>query len=217
MALGTFLCPPKFKFVRKRLPPCPAILDVGCGNHSPTLTKRWFPGARYAGADIQDYNIDDADRAAMDHFYPITAAGGGYDAIPDDSFDLVLMNHVVEHMRDPMPVVAQMCRKLRSGGCIWIAFPSLRSLALPSATGTLHFCDDDTHVRVVDVKDVSNVLLDNGVRIVHAGRTRDWIRGTLGLAVLPVAYARNVLTGRLPAYGLWYTLGFEDHVFGCRR
>ena len=69
--------------------------------------------------------------AAMDTFYPLGMDGSGYDAIPDASYDFVILNHVVEHMRDPAPVVAALCAKLKPGGFIWIAFPSLRSLSLP--------------------------------------------------------------------------------------
>jgi len=58
-------CPMKFRFVRGKLAPGARILDIGCGNNSPTVTKKWFPGCHYAGADIQRYNNSDADLAAI--------------------------------------------------------------------------------------------------------------------------------------------------------
>ena len=65
-------CPMKFRMVRNRLiTPAPRILDIGCGNGSPTVTKRWFPACHYAGADIQRYKLSDADMAAMDEFFPL--------------------------------------------------------------------------------------------------------------------------------------------------
>jgi 2-polyprenyl-3-methyl-5-hydroxy-6-metoxy-1,4-benzoquinol methylase len=92
----------KFQFVRRRLSvAAPRILDIGCGNHSPTTTKRWFPGCHYSGADIQQYNNSEADLAAMDAFYPVGLDGSGYEAIPDNSFDFVILNHVIEHMAPP--------------------------------------------------------------------------------------------------------------------
>ena len=45
--------------------------------------------------------------------------------------------------------------------------------------GTLHFCDDPTHVRRYSVLDVCNVLLDGGLRIVAAGHRRDTLMTTL--------------------------------------
>jgi SAM-dependent methyltransferase len=92
-------CPMKFRYVRRYLNASSIhILDIGCGNNSPSLTRRWFPGCHYTGADIQRYNLDKADDAAMDAFYVLGADGSGYEAIPDSSYELVILNHVLEHM-----------------------------------------------------------------------------------------------------------------------
>jgi SAM-dependent methyltransferase len=202
----------------KNLPQTGArILDIGCGNNSPTITKHWFPGCYYAGADIQQYNNNDEDMRAMDEFYLLGSNGSGYEEIPDRSFDLVILHHVIEHISDPMPIVAMACQKIRPGGYIWIAFPSQRSLSLPpAAQGALQFCDDITHVYVPDIRETSNVFLANGIRVLHAGRTMDAARIIVGAMVLPIAFLRKAMTGRLNARGLWYILGFEDHVFGQR-
>jgi SAM-dependent methyltransferase len=212
-------CPMKFRFVRGKLPAGARILDIGCGNGSPSLTKRWFPGCYYAGADIQRYRMDAADDAALDAFFPLDADGEGYDAIPDASFDFVILNHVIEHMADPKPIVAKLCGKLRPGGSIWIAFPSVRSLALPhSVDETLNFCDDPTHVHVPDLREIANVLLANGVKVLHAGRSREGLLTTLGdLLKLGKRVVKKLFTGRFSGRGMWYVLGFEDHVFGQRK
>jgi 2-polyprenyl-3-methyl-5-hydroxy-6-metoxy-1,4-benzoquinol methylase len=101
----------------------------------------------------------------MDHFYLLGMDGSGYSAIPDSSFDFIILHHVVEHMPVPAPILTTICTKLKPGGYIWIAFPSLRSLSLPSAEGTLQFCDDPTHVNVPDIREISNILLASGVRV----------------------------------------------------
>jgi SAM-dependent methyltransferase len=218
MQIARRVCPTKFLYVRPRLSsPNPRILDIGCGNKSPSLTKHWFPNCHYSGADIQRYNNDDEDFAAMDSFYPLDMDGGGYSAIPDCGFDFIILHHVIEHMPNPDPILAVICSKLKPGGYIWIAFPSVRSLGMPpAAEGTLQFCDDDTHVHVPDIREVSNILLKHGVKVLHAGRTQDFVRTLVGVAVLPWALLKKALTGRFSVYGLWYVLGFEDHVFGQR-
>lgn len=213
-------CPMKFRFVRGRLSsPSPRILDIGCGNKSPTVTKRWFPGCHYAGADIQHYNLSQADLAAMDEFFLLGGDGPGYGAIPDASYDFVILNHVVEHMTDPGPILATLCRKLKPGGYIWIAFPSLRSLSLPSSVDeTLQFCDDPTHVHVPNVREIANILLANGVRVLHAGPSREGFFTTLADGFkLCKRLVMRLVTGRFSGRGMWYLLGFEDHVFGQRK
>ena len=213
-------CPMKFRYIRRKLRSSSIrILDIGCGNGSPTVAKRWFPGCHYSGADIQRYNLSDEDIAAMDAFYLLGADGSGYAAIPDGSYDFVLLNHVVEHMANPAPILAALCAKLKPGGYFWIAFPSLRSLSLPSSVDeTLQFCDDPTHVRVPDMREIANILLANGVRILHAGRSREGFLTTLGdIVKLVKRLVMKAVTGRFSGRGLWYLLGFEDHVFGQRR
>jgi 2-polyprenyl-3-methyl-5-hydroxy-6-metoxy-1,4-benzoquinol methylase len=213
-------CPMKFRYIRHRLTtPAPRILDIGCGNGSPSLTKKWFPACHYSGADIQRYKLGDADIAAMDQFYPIGVDGSGYDAIPESAYDLVILNHVIEHMADPKPIVATLCGKLKPGGCIWIAFPSRRSLSLPhSVDETLNFYDDPTHVYLPDIREIANVLLNNGVSILDAGRSREGFLTSLA-DCFKLAKRRLIgaLTGRFSGRGLWYVLGFEDHVLGQRN
>ncbi len=212
------VCPTKFLYAKRKLTgPSLRILDIGCGNNSPSTTKRWFPGCNYSGADIEQYNNNADDIAAMDAFYPLGSDGSGYSAIPDSSYDFIILHHVVEHMPAPVPILTTICSKLKPGGYIWIAFPSLRSLSLPSAEGTLQFCDDATHVYVPEIREVSNVLLANGVKVLHAGRSRAFIREVLGAVLLPLALLRKLITGKFSSKGLWYILGFEDHVFGQRK
>lgn len=209
----------KFRFVRGRLAAAPRILDIGCGNNSPTVTKKWFPGCHYAGADIQRYNNSDADLAAIDEFFPIGADDLGYDAIPDASYDFVILNHVIEHIQEQAQVVAALCRKLKPGGFIWIAFPSVRSLTLPhSVDETLNFYDDPTHARIPDLNEISTTLEANGVTVLHSGRSREGILTTLGdVFKLGKRSLVKLFTGRFSGRGMWYLLGFEDHVFGQRR
>jgi 2-polyprenyl-3-methyl-5-hydroxy-6-metoxy-1,4-benzoquinol methylase len=216
--IAMHICPTKFLYVRRRLSGHSLrILDIGCGNNSPSTTKQWFPGCHYSGADIEQYNNNADDLTAMDAFYPLGTDGSGYSAIPDSSYDFIILHHVVEHMPVPAPILTAICSKLKPGGYIWIAFPSLRSLSFPSAEGTLQFCDDPTHVYVPDIREISNILLANGVKVLDAGRSRSFVREMIGAIVLPWALLKKLITGRLSAIGLWYILGFEDHVFGQRK
>lgn len=153
----------------------------------------------------------------MDKFYLIGFDEAGYSEIPDDSFDFVILSHVIEHMPNAAAMLKVICSKLKPSGYIWIAFPSPKSLGFPSAEGTLQFCDDPTHVYVPDIREVSNVLLKCGMKVLHAGRSRDRVREFIGAMILPWAFLKRSITGRLSARGLWNIMGFEDHVFAQRK
>lgn len=219
MKLHHIVAPQKIRRIEKQFGRDRAlkILDVGCGNHSPSLTKHWFPKCEYHGVDIQEYNLNEGDRRCIDKFFLVTAEGGGYEAIPRAEYDAVILNHVVEHLPDPQGIVMRMCESLRPGGIIYIAFPSERSLALPSAEGTLQFCDDPTHVYLPSVREVANWLLQRDVAVVYGGRSRDSIRALIGIPLYVIQLLRRLLGMRMRATGLWYILGFEACIVGIRK
>lgn len=119
-------------------------------------------------------------------------------------------------MADPKPIIATLCAKLRDGGYLWIAFPSKRSLTLPhSVDETLNFYDDPTHVYVPDVEEIANVVRTHGAQVLHAGRSREGFLTTLADAFkLGKRIVKKWVTGKFSGRGMWYILGFEDHVLG---
>lgn len=190
------------------------LLDVGCGNHSATSTKRYFPNCLYYGVDRDSYNNDERDFAAMERFFRIDLESGELDALPDGFFDVIICAHVIEHLRNGIEVVAKLQSKLAPGGRIYIEFPSVASLNLPSMDGTLHFCDDPTHVRLYSLLEICNVLLDGGLRIIAAGRRRD----ALMVALFPLMFVAGLWRYRkVTSFGLWDPLGFAEFVYAERR
>jgi SAM-dependent methyltransferase len=189
------------------------LLDIGCGNHSATSTKRYFPNCRYHGLDKGNYNNDDADFAAMEKFYQVDLASGDLSCLPDSFFDVIICSHVIEHLRNGLEVIGTLASKLARGGKIYVEFPSVASLNLPSMAGTLQFCDDPTHVRLYSVLEVCNALLDGGLRIVAAGRRRDAMMTWL----FPLYFAAGIWRyGKVTSFGLWDPLGFADFVYAER-
>lgn len=192
------------------------ILDIGCGNHSPTRTKRWFPNSIYHGVDRELYNNDPADLDAMEKFYCVDLDAGHsqLEQIPDDTFDVIIMAHVIEHLDNGLDIISQLAPKLRQGGRFYIEYPGERSLGLPSMRGTLNFCDDLTHRRVYRISEIANVLLGAGCRIVRAGVRRDRFR----IFVAPFNFLYHLIRdGRPAASTLWDATGFAEYVYAERR
>lgn len=51
---------------------------------------------------------------------------GGLDQIADEAFDFVILNHVIEHLANPIRAVAALFRIVRKGGLVVIACPDKR-------------------------------------------------------------------------------------------
>ena len=193
------------------------LLDVGCGDHSPSLTRRWFPQVTYHGVDRRNYNNDEHDLAAMDRFFQLDLATDPLDEIPDASYDVVIFTHVIEHLPNGLDVLEALPHKLVPGGYIYVEFPSPRSLDLPSARGSLNFHDDPTHVSVFDADRVGRVLAHNGVDVLASGIARDHLKALAAPFLWPLQLLSLARYGKLDArWGLTDLTGFADFVIGQR-
>lgn len=192
------------------------ILDVGCGYHSPRRAKRYFPRCEYYGIDRNIVELDSSDMDAMEAFYQIDLDHDSLDTVPAASFDVVVMSHVIEHLRNGLRVLDALATKVKPGGCIYLEFPSAASLATPRGhRGCLHFSDDSTHVRLYSVQEVANALLTRDFEIIAGGRRRDPMR----LLLTPIALLAGLARGDIWSGGrrLWDLFGFADFVYARRK
>ncbi len=197
--------------------PGSVLLDVGCGNHSPSITKRHLPHVEYHGIDRENWNRDETDEAAIDRFFSLSIEDAqALATVPDDTYDAVICSHVLEHLHDPAPAAKALARKLRPDGVAYFEVPSRRSLNLPKAEhgwmgikGCLNFFDDPTHTDWVDLADVADQLRAEGYRVTGPFPRRMRRR----LALLPLYAAAGVaMRGYIPASIVWDAVGFADAI-----
>lgn len=213
LVIDHWLLPPKLSRFRRLRRSRFRLLDVGCGNHSPSLVKHWFPECQYFGLDRENYNNDPRDYRLMAGFYAADLQTSDLAEVPDGHFDVILCAHVIEHLTNGLEVIPRLARKLAVAGEIYFEFPSVRSLGLPRSRGILNFCDDSTHVRCYTVPEVCNALMASGVTIRRAGRRRDWAQILLTPLTVPASWLRRgvVMGGRI-----WDLFGFADYVWGAK-
>ena len=182
------------------------FLDIGCGNHSPSQTKLFFPNCNYYGFDREKYNISKEDTVLMEKFYIGDLDDlASLDSVPNNFFEVIVVAHVIEHIKFGEQVLQKLSLKLKKGGVMFIEWPSSRSLALPSMRGTLNFSDDKTHIRLYDLISVANLLIETGCRVEKGGRRR-YLRRIL---LMPLVFLKNL---HAPAGAFWDLLGFSDYI-----
>ena len=107
------------KFVRKG-----KILDIGCGRGL-FLNVMKKSGWEVAGAE---FSKETALAAAEAYGLDVVSGDIGDWGLPAGSFDVVVLNHVLEHVRAPAAMLGECGKLLRQGGLLVIAVPDMYSL-----------------------------------------------------------------------------------------
>jgi len=100
----------------------PRVLDcgVGTGALSSALARAWPVPFRLDGLDISPQMLARAGRRLGDSGLEATLCHGDVRSLPygDNTFDLVVSAHVLEHLADPRGALDEMVRVLRPGGLL---------------------------------------------------------------------------------------------------
>lgn len=220
LTIKKILCPTKLQAAKKIFGRKPLkVLDVGCGNHSYEIARHWLNIQEYVGLDREYWSGDKSGYEGIDRmiFTDLDNDQEITEAV-NDYFDLVILNHVIEHLQNGEKVLATLFLKLRPGGMIYIETPDIKTLNFPSATGFLNFYDDDTHRRVYEVRALVAEMMRMGFVIHRFGMRRDWIRislFTIPMVLYNLFYSLPFLR-RLDARGLWDILGVASFVCASR-
>jgi 2-polyprenyl-3-methyl-5-hydroxy-6-metoxy-1,4-benzoquinol methylase len=100
------------------------LLDVGCG-HGDLLARMRDRGLSVEGVDVDSAAIEQAHKK-----HGLTVHLGRLESLrfPGDSFDIITMNHVIEHVHEPIPLLRECLRVLKPGARLVVATPNLDGL-----------------------------------------------------------------------------------------
>jgi 2-polyprenyl-3-methyl-5-hydroxy-6-metoxy-1,4-benzoquinol methylase len=100
------------------------VLDVGCGAGAFGLALEKTRDAEVWGVEINE----EAARSAREKLHRVLTGdvGGMMVELPDEYFDCVVFNDVLEHLVDPYSVLLAMKSKLRKDGIIVCSLPNIR-------------------------------------------------------------------------------------------
>lgn len=111
----------------KYLPENGHVLDLGCGlGQIDGLIKDANPTAKFSVADAYQACLDaTTKRLGECDTYLVDENEFDLSEIPDEKFDVVVMSHVLEHLRDPYRAMQQLVKKVSHGGHAIVAVPNL--------------------------------------------------------------------------------------------
>jgi 2-polyprenyl-3-methyl-5-hydroxy-6-metoxy-1,4-benzoquinol methylase len=116
----------RLSFIRKELSPSARILEVGCGDGALLVELRnHYPEAELTGIDI--LISDETMKSCEASRIKLIQDSIEEVVLPAESFDLVVMNQVIEHLWKPDLAIRKILDALRPGALLSIETPNVSS------------------------------------------------------------------------------------------
>lgn len=149
-----------------------AVLDVGCGDAGVPIAFG-EAGAGVAGVEPSEKSVRRGRVRAEEHGVDLDLRGASAESLPfsDATFDLVILDNVLEHVADRERTLAEIRRVLRPGGLLYMVVP--KPLALYSLWS-------DPHYELAGL-----VLLPRRLQILYFERLRGGGVGTYDVGRIP--------------------------------
>lgn len=160
----------------KYLPKNPTtVIDIGCGDGSFAETVKQLTGAEVWGIEYKDEEAQKA-KSILDTVFS-GPCENFIDELPDNYFDVIYFNDVLEHLVDPYTVLEKVRTKLKPNGVVISSIPNIRYY---NALLKLIFAKDwkyeragvmdHTHLRFFTKKSIIRMYENAGYKIqLHEG------------------------------------------------
>jgi SAM-dependent methyltransferase len=199
--------------IQKSLPPGASVLDVGCYDF-----KQWQLSQALHRGDLHHSGVDYCQPDSCPAGFVFRLADLNRARIPfdDDSFDLVVASHVIEHLEKPVDFFADCVRVCKPGGKLYLECPSERTLMLPGfpfdhdKLYSTSFFDDPTHLgRPFSPQSFVRLAAYHGCKSVCADYDISW--GCRLLFPLAVPFALIFRKGWLLEHVIWKSVGWASY------
>jgi SAM-dependent methyltransferase len=148
------------------------LLDVGCGSGDFLQRMRslgWeavgVEPDPVAAARARSANLDVRDGLLVDA------------AFDDDSFDAIVLSHVIEHVHDPVGLLRECGRVLRPGGVLIVMTPNLDSVGHRRFGADWRGLEPPRHLHLFSSRSLSTCIRTAGLTLTGVRTSARWVRG----------------------------------------
>jgi 2-polyprenyl-3-methyl-5-hydroxy-6-metoxy-1,4-benzoquinol methylase len=172
------------------------VLDIGCGDAGVPIAFA-ERGAHAAGIEVSEASVDRGRLRAEEHGVRIDLRQGVAEELPwgDASFDLVVLDNVLEHVNDRAKTLREIRRVLAPDGLLYLVTP--KPFALASIAS-------DPHYQLAGL-----TLMPRTLQVWYFERVRGGGKGNYGVGVIPTRrgvlrmLARHGFRSLVPPRDLW--------------
>lgn len=171
------------------------LLEIGCGNGD-RLALFQSLGWKVAGIEPDTSAALLAQGKGLD----VKASALTTGALLQESFDAIVMSHVIEHVTDPQATIEECYRLLRPGGTLIMLTPNTESLGHRWFGRNWLHLDSPRHIHLFNPGNMRKLCLNAGLQVTECKSTPRDANWTLG-ASMALLYDDKYMIGRLP-FGL---------------
>lgn len=134
-----------------------SLLDVGCGNGA-FLRLAAACGWRVVGLEPDRVAVDRARQAGL------TVHRGGIEYFEGaiELFDVITLNHVIEHVHDPVDVLRRCRSLLKPGGRLWLETPNIGGFGYARFGAYWRDLDPPRHLVLFNRRSLQRALIGAG-------------------------------------------------------
>lgn len=142
---------------RDRVGPPGRLLDIGCGNGA------FLARAADMGWQVQGCEIDPKAAAICRNLgINILEGDAFHPSLTTQSFNVITMSHVIEHVQDQPALLQRTHDLLRPGGSLWLALPNPQSVGLQVSGTAWHALHPPYHLSIPSLCILKNWLKNAG-------------------------------------------------------
>jgi SAM-dependent methyltransferase len=205
----------RFKFFKTAALANGKILDIGGGTGGIFWWKEFLAPSR---GDLKIFALDLYKGQFFDKLDGYHLINLDNEKIPheNESFDFIMMSHLIEHVRDWKQLIRECGRIMKPNGVIYIETPSIHTVSLPSRSfflekgydcSTINFYDDNTHTEIVDLNNVDSFSESIGLLSIEKGFCKNnYLQDEL------ISLGYRTKDPETTTYGLWSKLMFASYI-----
>ncbi len=142
------------------------ILEVGYGSGNWLLSMAMLGYSQLSGYDIDS---NQKKRGCLEQSSIKVYSGQLLDShLPGDSFDLIRLEHVFEHLLEPIRILRELHRLLKPGGILVMNFPSINAISFDFSPLHCAHRDSPRHLYLHTMRSAQNMLTNSGFKIAKA-------------------------------------------------
>jgi 2-polyprenyl-3-methyl-5-hydroxy-6-metoxy-1,4-benzoquinol methylase len=183
------------------------LLEVGCGNgyYLDYMKKKGW------AVDGLDFDPMAATAALKKYGIPITIGSIEESSYSDDTFDAIIMKHVIEHVYDPISTINIAFRKLKIGGRLIVITPNAESYGLHKFGKYWRGLEPPRHIHIFSSRSLETIAKRAGFSeaFVHTTAANAWTILMSSIKLLGVRNSRINKIIKSPFRLLIYALKYQ--------